>query len=196
MAISRLLLRSFRAFLIVTVLALSACGGDSPTGPDPSAAPAQTPPAPSLPPSPPLPPPGGISHLEIAPGSVIGSGGVQGTVRLVSARTDHLSIQLSSNNFAADVPGSVTVTAGSLSATFRVATRSVTADTEVTITATAGDQSMAAPLRVIALRVTELKLRADVGGAFPFTGTVEVDARVGIDGPPITVAFFTASAGR
>ena len=81
---------------------------------------------------------------------MIGSGGVQDTVRLVSARTDDLSIQLSSNNFAADVPGSVTVTAASLSATFRVATRSVTQATEVTITATAGNQSMVAPLRVIA----------------------------------------------
>jgi hypothetical protein len=125
---------------------------------------------------------------------VIGSGGVQGTLRLVSTRTDDLVVLLSSNSFAAEVPGSVTVAAGSLSSTFRVATRSVTQDTDVIVTATAGTQTMTAPLRVIALRVTELKMRADVGGSFPFSGTVEVDARVGVDGPPITVALSSSDS--
>ena len=195
MTLSRPLIRSFFPFLVAAALALPACGGGSPTGPDPSAAQPPATPTPSQPPPPPpLPPPGGIAHIEITPGSVIGSGGVQGTLRLVSTRTDDLVVLLSSNSFAAEVPGSVTVAAGSLSSTFRVATRSVTQDTDVIVTATAGTQTMTAPLRVIALRVTELKMRADVGGAFPFTGTVEVDARVGVDGPPITVALSSSDS--
>jgi hypothetical protein len=80
-----------------------------------------------------------LSALSLSPTSVAGGNASTGTVTLSGAApAGGAAVTLSSNNAAATVPGSVTVAAGSTSATFAVSTSAVTANTTVTITGTLG----------------------------------------------------------
>ena len=81
-----------------------------------------------------------LSTLSLNPTAVVGGNSATGTVTLTSAApSGGLTVSLSSNNtVAATVPASVTVPAGSTSATFTVSTNSVSNSQSSTIIASAG----------------------------------------------------------
>jgi hypothetical protein len=75
-----------------------------------------------------------LTNLTVSPASVNGGTSSTGTVTLQSsAPSGGAVVQLFSSGSAATVPASVTVPAGTASATFPISTSSVTADTAVTI---------------------------------------------------------------
>jgi hypothetical protein len=77
-----------------------------------------------------------VIGVTVSPASVSAGAASSGTVTLQSAApTGGAIVQLFSSNAAASVQGTVTVPAGATTATFPVATTSVSADTTVTITA-------------------------------------------------------------
>jgi hypothetical protein len=92
-----------------------------------------------------------LNAVTVSPTSVTGGSAAQGTVSLTAAAPAVGAIVTlsSSNSAAGSVPASVTVAAGATSATFAIATASVTASTPVTITASGGGAS-----RTVVLTVT------------------------------------------
>ena len=86
-----------------------------------------------------------VASLALNPTSVVGNTSSVGTVTLsAAAPTGGIVVNLSSNNSSvASVPTSVTVAAGSTTATFTVTTSSVSAQTSVTITAAYGNSTLA-----------------------------------------------------
>jgi hypothetical protein len=137
-----------RLFQVLAVgmltMAVAQCGGgssssDTPTSPSPT-------PAPS-----PSPAPGGAGNsLSINPQSVQGQSQPQGTITLASgAPNNGAVVQLtSSNTTVARVPATVTVPAGSRTATFTIDTSTVQGPTSVVITASYNGASMSATLTV------------------------------------------------
>jgi probable HAF family extracellular repeat protein len=109
-----------------------------------------------------------LASLSLSPATVLGGNSVTGTVTLSGpAPTGGALIALSSRNTAAaTVQGSVTIPAGTTSATFSVVSLPVAADTSVTISATHGSSTKTAALIVQAPRVLSLTLSpsALVGG--------------------------------
>ena len=91
-----------------------------------------------------------LSALSLSPTAVTGGGSSQGTVTLGGpAPSGGAAVTLSSGNTGvATVPASVTVPAGATSAGFAVTTRSVTASTAVTISASYGGATRTATLTV------------------------------------------------
>lgn len=82
-----------------------------------------------------------LSSLALAPNSVVSGNGSTGTVVAVGpAPTGGVVISVSSGNAAAVVPSSVTIPAGSTSATFSVSSGSVATATAVTITASSATE--------------------------------------------------------
>jgi LmbE family N-acetylglucosaminyl deacetylase len=88
--------------------------------------------------------------LAVSPASVLGGDSAQGTVTLANpAPAGGLSVPLSSSHPAvASVPGSVVVSGGATSATFPVASSSVGARTEVTLSANINGTTRTATLAV------------------------------------------------
>lgn len=103
-------------------------------------------------PPPPPPPPGGVdlSALSIAPSTVVGGTGAQGTVTLDGpAPTGGFVVSLvSSAPSVAAVPASVTVPVNLTTATFPITTTDPAVDTTVTVTASTAAQSRTALLTV------------------------------------------------
>jgi len=91
-----------------------------------------------------------LSSLSLNPTSVVGGNSSTGTVTLTApAPSGGFVVNLSSSNpSVATVPSTVTVPAGTTSATFTVSTRAVSSATSVTITASAGGVSRTATLTV------------------------------------------------
>jgi hypothetical protein len=104
------------------------------------------------------PAPGTLASVSLSPTSVTGGGTSQGTVTLDSAAPPGgADVALSSSNTAAaTVPASTTVPEGATSANFTVTTKSVTANTSATISATRGDVTKTAVLSVTAATSTTL----------------------------------------
>jgi len=98
----------------------------------------------------PPPPPASLSAVSVSPTSVTGGATPQGTVTLTSAAPAGGAVVTlsSSNTTAATVPASVTIAAGSTSATFAITTAAVSASTPVTITGSYGGATKTATLTV------------------------------------------------
>ncbi|MPZ74576.1 MAG: hypothetical protein GEU74_15380 [Nitriliruptorales bacterium] len=98
-----------------------------------------------------------LSSLSLSPTSVTSGDPSAGTVTLTAAApSGGASVALSSSNTsAATVPASVTVPAGSTSATFTVSTGSVNSDASSTISATYGGTTRSATLTVTAPSSTD-----------------------------------------
>jgi hypothetical protein len=94
--------------------------------------------------------PASLSAVSVSPTSVVGGTAAQGTLTLTGgAPSGGAVVTLSSANTSlVSVPASVTVPAGSSSATFGVNTSAVTANTDVTITATYGGVTRTTTLTV------------------------------------------------
>ncbi len=91
-----------------------------------------------------------LSSLAVSPTSVTGGSSATGTVALTAAApSGGMTVSLSSGNTsAATVPASVSVAAGSTTATFPVTTRSVTSNTSSTISGVGGGVTRSAVLGV------------------------------------------------
>jgi hypothetical protein len=96
------------------------------------------------------PPASSLSAVSVSPASILGGGTAAGTVTLTGAApAGGRVVNLASNHAAAQVPASVTVTAGTAMATFNVTTSQVAADTPVTITASCNGVTRTAALSVM-----------------------------------------------
>jgi hypothetical protein len=90
-----------------------------------------------------------LASLSLNPASVKGGDSSQGAVTLTASRSVDTAVSLSSSNTpGATVPTSVTVKAGSKSATFSVRTNRVSTSTDVAITATLAGVTKTATLTV------------------------------------------------
>lgn len=93
--------------------------------------------------------PGGLQSLRLSPASVVAGSGSTGTVLLSSpAPASGRTVQLSSDSTFAQVPASVTVPAGAVSATFPITTTSVASPSTAKITARLGYVQRRADLTV------------------------------------------------
>ena len=148
-----------------------ACGSDdaTPTAPSNGTPPSsQSPPTPA--PGTPSPAPGvTITALDVNPSVLTGGQNAQGLVTLSSAApAEGTVVGLSSTNTsAATVPSNVTVAAGASTATFPVQTREVTAETALDIAGTAGGETRAKTIRLLAPSgaLSALAPESDVIGA-------------------------------
>ena len=116
-----------------------------------------------------------IMSLTVAPTSVTGGNGSTGTVTLdgVAPAGGSVVALASSDTSTATVPATVTVPAGSLAASFPIATNSVASTTGVSISGTFNG-TQAALLTVVPVGISTLSLSPAMvaGGAATSTGTV------------------------
>ena len=133
--------------------------------------------------------------VDLSPASVFGGASSTGTVTLnQSAPSAGITITLSSNNTAATVPPSVTITSGLNSATFTVATSAVTADTEARITASFGTRSSSAGLRIETLEVQSLALSpTSVTGGNSALGLVTLNGEAPTGGASVNLSTNSTS---
>ena len=89
-----------------------------------------------------------LSALTLNPTAVTGGASAQGTVTLSAPAQAATVVSLSSASTLATVPASVTVAAGSTSATFNVTTRTVASATAVTVSAASGGVTRSATLTI------------------------------------------------
>jgi trimeric autotransporter adhesin len=138
----------------------------------------------------------GLSSVALTPTTVVGGGASTGTVSLAGAApTGGALIALGSSSSSASVPGSVTVPAGSNTATFPVKTSQVTSTRSATITAAYGGTTRTASLTVQRISVSGLTLypASLPGGAFS-RGTVTLSAAAAGSGFVVTLASSNAGA--
>jgi hypothetical protein len=138
-----------------------------------------------------------LSSLTLNPTSVTGGTGATGTVALTGiAPTGGLAVSLSSNTPAAGVPTSVTVAAGSSSATFPITSTAVSAATQATIRATLASASLTATLTVNPPQIKSLALSpAEVAGGYAnSTGTVALTGLAPAGGAVIVLASSNSAA--
>ena len=142
-----------------------------------------------------------LSSVDVSPSSLASGATATGTVALSGlAGPGGASVTLtSSNTGAATVASSVTVPAGSQSATFAVVGRTVTADTTVTITASYGGVTRTAsvtvtkPAATATLASVSLNPNTVTGGTGS-TGTVTLSAAAPSGGAVVTLSDNSASA--
>jgi hypothetical protein len=135
-----------------------------------------------------------LDQVTVSPTDLVGgSANATGTVKLTRAATEAFTVTLlSSDTSAATVPESVTVNAGSQTASFTITTKPVSASTSVTITGSANDASKTATLTVnpspipgvAAVSVDPTRVAAGQ----PATGTVSLE-RAGTSA--VTVALLS-----
>jgi hypothetical protein len=89
-----------------------------------------------------------VSALTLSPSTATGGNNVQGSVTLSATASVATVVNLASSNAAASLPASVTVAAGSSSATFTINTTSVSAATSVTIAASLNGTTRSATLTI------------------------------------------------
>jgi trimeric autotransporter adhesin len=131
-----------------------------------------------------------LTSVTLNPTSVIGATSSTGTVTLSGpAPAAGAVVTLSSSNTAAaTVPASVTVAPSATTATFIVTTKPVTANTNVTITATRGT-AHTATLTVQTPVVSLLSLNpTTVKGGSPSTGTVTISGPAPSGGTVVTLS--------
>lgn len=123
-----------------------------------------------------------LNVLSIQPLSVTGGGGATGTVSLTAPATDGgVTVALADDSASVDLPASVTVPAGALTASFPIATSGVAASTSALVSATHGTVtrffSLALTPAAVGPAVSAVTLSATtVVGGTPVTGTVTLAA--------------------
>jgi hypothetical protein len=138
-----------------------------------------------------------LSTLTVSPNSVAGGATSTGTATLAAnAPTGGVVVTLSSNSTAATVPPSVTVAAGSKTATFTVTTTGVSALTNAVLTGSAGGVQKTASLEVRPpLYTTFTVAPASVGGGTPSAGTVQFAGVAPAGGLVVTLSSNNPLAG-
>jgi len=138
-----------------------------------------------------------VSAVSISPTSVVGGADAIGTVTLTTAAPGAgLTVALSSNAGFASVPGAVTVPAGSLTATFAIATSPVAANSVATITASVNGASKPKTLLVKAPVLNAISLTPNpVVGGSNATGTVTLSSAAPVGGISIALTSDSSVAG-
>ncbi len=127
--------------------------------------------------------PAQLSAIGISPSSVLGGNPATGTVTLNGTAAASLVVSLSSNDTAVTVPASVTVPAGSTTATFSITTTAGVANRTATITATLAGITRTATLTLADAEIASLSISPSsvlnniTSGAA--TGTVTLNAAAG-----------------
>jgi serine protease AprX len=136
-----------------------------------------------------------VSSLTVSPASVTGGTPAAGTVTLNGpAPASGAQVTLISNDPAATVPASVTVSPGATNASFSLTTSAVAASTLVTISASYGGATQTASLTVLPIVevppiVSSLTVSpASVTGGTPATGTVTLNKPAPADGAQVTLS--------
>jgi hypothetical protein len=151
------------------------------------------------------PPPPTLSSLTLNPTSVTGGNSSTGTVMLSGpAPTGGVVVTLSSSNTAvARVPSSVTIAAGTTSATFTASTGAVAASTTVTISGTYSGATRSASLTVTpapppppTLSSLSLNPTSVVGGTQSSTGTVTLSGPAPVGGATVGLSSSNTTAAR
>ncbi|HVW11325.1 MAG TPA: hypothetical protein VHC90_22220 [Bryobacteraceae bacterium] len=134
------------------------------------------------------------SDLTISPATVPGGTQATGTVTLLgSAPTGGFVISLSSNNSLATVPASVTVPAGSSSATFPIATRAATYTAKPSIVGTNQGTSISDTVTIIGLTSVSVSPTSVQGGKTS-TGTVKLSTTAPTGGAVVALSSSNANA--
>jgi hypothetical protein len=148
--------------LILVITSIAGCDNDAPPT---TAGPSPVPPAPSV----------TLAAVELD-GFVVGGQPSEGRVALSApAPEGGLAVSLSASDAAVTLPSSISVPAGALAASFRIATSRVTKTIEVTITAQAGEVRRSASIRV---RVDPASIRPTANYTIGFAALTESGARV------------------
>lgn len=135
--------------------------------------------------------PNGLTGITFNPPSVIGGNTSQGRVTIATpAPTGGSLVQLSSNNTAvAQVPGSVTIPAGQVTATFNITTIPTPNDATPTIKATLGTSTVQGQLTVNAPTVQSFTLAAGtVVGGNPVQGTITLTGKAPSVGAAVSLS--------
>jgi hypothetical protein len=139
-----------------------------------------------------------LTSLTVSPTTVVGGGKATGTVILSGAApTGGATVTLSSSNTAAaQVPASVTVGAGSTSATFSITTSAVSANMNVVITGSYGStQTATLTVTPAAVTLTSVALSpASVQGGAASAGTVTISGPAPSGGVVITLSSDNSTA--
>ena len=142
--------------------------------------------------------PATLSALSLNPTSVVGGTNSTGTVTLTGrAPTGGVSVALqSSNTTVATVPATVTVSAGSTSATFVITTYAIASNNSVTIAGTLG-ASQTATLAVNAATLSSItRSPTSVVGGNNSTGTVTLNGAAPIGGATVTLQSSNTAAAK
>ncbi|HSP13608.1 MAG TPA: RHS repeat-associated core domain-containing protein [Thermoanaerobaculia bacterium] len=139
-----------------------------------------------------------LSSFSVSPASVVGGNQSTGTVTIDATTATDITVILSSSNASvASVPASVTVPAGSTTASFAISTVTVGSDATVTLTASYRD-TRTAPLTVTVPSVTLSGVTAQpanlVGGVMNATATVTLSAPANAGGAIVTLSSSNTSA--
>ena len=136
--------------------------------------------------------PAEIASVTLSPSTIVGGDAVTGTITLTGTAATSLTVSLSSNNTAASVPSSVTIAAGSGSATFPVTTTSGVSGTTAVISATLNATTRQASLVFVDAELNGLSIAPTAvlnGGSA--TGTVTLTGRANA---PLSITLSRSSA--
>lgn len=138
-----------------------------------------------------------LTGLAIPQRAVPGGDSAYATVTLSGRAPGAVRVNVSSSNpIVATVPGSIEIPRGNLSASFRIATRGVLTETEVTIAASYGGSSVQAPLTVKPAQLLGIGLRGlgparpdgHAYGGNPLRVWVELDGAAPPDGAVVLLS--------
>lgn len=136
--------------------------------------------------------PSGLAGVSTSPTSIVGGDYPTGTVTLNNpAPAGGTAVSLSSGNSLVSVPSTVTVSAGSTSATFTVQTLGVDSSTPVTITATLSGSSKTCTLTLLPASIYTVAVSPTsvVGGSSTVvTGTVTLNGDAGPSGTVVSLS--------
>ena len=134
--------------------------------------------------------------LDISPSQVPGGTGATGTVTLdEAAPSGGITLNLSSDDSAVQVPTSVTVPAGETEASFNLSTSTVVTDTTATISAEYLGGSATDTLTVLAAVPLNLTVNpSSVVGGNTATGTVTLSGEAAAGGVTVTLSSDNAAA--
>ncbi len=136
-----------------------------------------------------------VNSVAVSPASVTGGISSTGTVTLSGlAPAGGLVVAISDNNSAATVPASVTIAANATTAAFSITTKTVTASTPVTITATANGTAPTTILTVVPIALSSVSVSpTSVLEGASSTGTVTLNGPAPAGGAVITLAANSAA---
>ena len=137
-----------------------------------------------------------ISSVNINPSAVNGGNAAVGVVTLdANAPTGGLQVSLLSSDPSVVVPATVTVAAGQRAVVFNVTTAAVTTDTNVLITATAGQSSVVGICVVLSPRLSSVSVApSSVVGSNASNGTVVLTGPAPAGGTVVALASDKAEA--
>lgn len=134
------------------------------------------------------------NSLTLSPASVAGGSQSTGTVSFLGAApTGGFVVTLSSNNPLATVPASVTVSAGSSSATFPIITHAANYTAKPSISGTFQGKTISDTLTIVGLSSVTI-VPTSVKGGTSATGTVKLTAAAPTGGTVVTLSDSSASA--